>query len=136
MKKLCAILLALLLVPFGVFAEESKDTFSNRFGEKVDSALNALLNRSLSAAKRASDLLEEAQQAQSAAEAVAAVEEALQLAPNDVDVVSNAFQLLLETDPEGEYPAALERALDALVRRNGFVLRPRRRSARLPRAAL
>ena len=115
MKKLCAILLALLLVPFGVFAEESKDAFSNRFGEKVDGALNALLNRSQSAAKRASDLLEEARQAQSAAEAVAAVEEALQLAPNDVDVVSNAFQLLLETDPEGEYPAALERALDALV---------------------
>ena len=60
MKKLCAILLALLLVPFGVFAEESKDAFSNRFGEKVDGALNALLNRSQSAAKRASDLLEEA----------------------------------------------------------------------------
>ncbi len=115
MKKLCAILLALLLVPFGVFAEESKDAFSNRFGEKVDGALNALLNRSQSAARRASDLLDEARQAQSAAKAVAAVEEALQLAPNDVDVVSNAFQLLLEMDPEGEYPAALERALDALV---------------------
>lgn len=115
MKKLCALLLALLLVPFGAFAEESKDTFSSRFGEKVDGALNALLNRRQSAAKRASDLLEEARQAQSAAEAVAAIEEALQLAPNDAEAVSTAFQLLLEKDPQGEYPAALENALETLV---------------------
>lgn len=115
MKKLCAILLALLLVPFGAFAEENKDAFSNRFGDKIDGALNALLNRSQSAAQRAAELLETAAGAQSAAEAVAAVEEALQLVPDDVNTVSAAFQLLLEKDPEGEYPAALESALDTLV---------------------
>ena len=57
MKKLCAILLALLLVPFGAFAEENKDAFSGRFGDKIDGALNALLNRSQSAAQRAAELL-------------------------------------------------------------------------------
>lgn len=115
MKKLCAILLALLLVPFGAFAEENKDAFSGRFGDKIDGALNALLNRSQSAAQRAAELLETATAAQSAAEAVAAVEEALQLVPDDVNTVSSAFQLLLEKDPEGEYPAALESTLDTLV---------------------
>ena len=115
MKKLCAILLALLLVPFGAFAEENKDAFSGRFGDKIDGALSALLNRSQSAARRAAELLETAAGAQSAAEAVAAVEEALQLVPDDVNTVSAAFQLLLEKDPEGEYPAALESALDTLV---------------------
>ena len=49
MKKLCAILLALLLVPFGVFAEESKDAFSNRFGEKIN--LDVIHSHNLKAAE-------------------------------------------------------------------------------------
>ena len=119
MKKTLALLLVCALLPLGAMAEESRQNPAERFADRMNGMVDSLLSKRNSGARRAADLLEQAQSAETAEEAVRLIEQALEAAPDDAETASAAFGLLLEADPEGQYPDALLSALDALLALSG-----------------
>lgn len=114
MKKILALLLVCALLPVYASAEESGRS-SSRFGMQVNEMLSNALTRKDDDTESAASLLEKAQSAGSVEEAVALIEKALALSPDDAQTAATAFELLLACDPEGQYTDVLVAAMDMLV---------------------